>query len=119
MATTTVGAAAPASVAALKRVKATEAEWDARLKAAREEAAATIRRLRDDGDVALKAAEAEADRERTVRLEHARAETTGEAEAIVAEGRRAAERAALGEGRRPSDKKDAILDVVLGSFGKD
>ena len=119
MGTTTVGVAAPGSVEALKRVKATEAEWDARLKAARQEAEAILRRLRDDRDVAVKAAVAEADRERTARLERARAETAEEAETIVADGRRAAERAALVEGRSPADKKDAILDVVLGSFGKD
>jgi vacuolar-type H+-ATPase subunit H len=119
MATTTAVATAPGSVEALKRVKATENEWDARLSAAREEAEATLRRLRDDGDAAVKAAESEAGRERAVRLEHARVETAKEAEAITVDGQNAAERAALAEGRRPSDKKDAILDVVLGSFGKD
>ncbi|MGA7475783.1 MAG: hypothetical protein WBW47_01015 [Thermoplasmata archaeon] len=119
MVTTTAVATAPGSVEALKRVKATENEWDARLNAARQEAEETLRRLRDDGDAAVKAAEAEADRERTVRLDRARAETAEEAEAIVVDGRSSAERAALAEGRRPADKKDAILDVVLGSFGKD
>jgi vacuolar-type H+-ATPase subunit H len=119
METTTVGATASGSVEALKRVKATETEWDARLKAARQEAETMLRRLRDDEDVAVKAAEAEADRERTVRLERARAQTVEEAEAIITDGHRAAERAALGEGRHPADKKDVILDVVLGSLGKD
>ncbi|HEY1198359.1 MAG TPA: hypothetical protein VGG32_06500 [Thermoplasmata archaeon] len=119
MATTTSGAAAPGSLEALKRVKATETEWDTRLSGARQEAENTLRRLRDDGDAAVKAAEAEADRERTVRLERARTETAEETEAILADGRRAAERAAVGEGRRPVDKKDTLLDVVLGSFGKD
>ncbi|HKN07726.1 MAG: hypothetical protein ABR888_01290 [Thermoplasmata archaeon] len=119
MVTTTAGAAAPGSLEALKRVKATETEWDARLNAARQEAEATLRRLREDRDAAVKAAEAEADRRRTVRLDRARVETAAEAEAIVADGRLAAERAARSEGRRPADKKDALLDVVLGSFGKE
>jgi vacuolar-type H+-ATPase subunit H len=119
MATTTSAAAAPGSLEALKRVKATESEWDARLNAARQESEAILRRLRDDGDASVKATEAEADRLRSVRLEKARAETDQEAEAIVADGRSSAQRAALTEGRRPSDKKDAVLDAVLGSFGKD
>jgi vacuolar-type H+-ATPase subunit H len=119
MAATTSGAAAPASVEALKRVKATETEWDTRLNAARQEAAESLRRLRDEGDAAVKAAVAEAERKRTGQVERARAEAAMEAEAIVADGRRAAERAAHGEGRRPADKKDAILEVVLGSFGRD
>ncbi|MGP8158693.1 MAG: hypothetical protein ACLPWO_03685 [Thermoplasmata archaeon] len=119
MATTASGAAVLGSIEALKRVKATETEWDTRLSAARQEAEEALRRLRDDGDAAVKAAEAEADRERTVRVERARTEAAEEGEAIVADGRRAAGRAALGEGRRPADKKDSILEAVLGSFGKD
>jgi len=119
MATTTSVAAAPGSVEALKRVKATETEWDARLSAARQEAEDALRRLRDEGDAAVKAAEAEAERKRTDRVERARAENAAEAEVIVADGRRAAERATHREGRRPTEMKDAILEVVLGSFGKD
>jgi len=106
-------------VEALKRVKATETEWDARLKAAREESEVALRRSREEAEAAVKAAETEAERERTDRVEHARVEAAGLAAAIVAEGQKAAELAARGEGRRPADKKDAILAVVLGSFGKD
>ncbi len=119
MATTTVGAGAPGSLDALKRVKATENEWDARLNAARQESETILRRLRDDRDASVKAAEAEAERLRSARLETARAEDAEEAAAIVADGRSSAQRASLTEGRRPSDKKDAILDAVLGSFGKE
>jgi len=36
----------------------------------------------------------------------------------VADGKTAADRALVGEGRRPSDKKSQVLDVVLGSFGE-
>jgi len=119
MATGTSGAAAPGSVEALKRVKATETEWDARLGAARTESETALRRLKEEADAAVKAAEGEAERTRTDRVEHARVEAAGLAGAIVAEGQKAAETAARGEGRRPADKKDAILAVVLGSFGKD
>ncbi|HKN06279.1 MAG TPA: hypothetical protein VJ021_01560 [Thermoplasmata archaeon] len=119
MATEKYGAGAPGSVEALKRVKATETEWDARLSAARQDTETTLQRRRAEAEAAVKAAQLEADRQRTERVERARAETSTEAEAIVTEGRTAAGQAARGEGRRPVDKKDAILSVVLGSFGKD
>lgn len=119
MATQTSGAAGSGSVEALKRVKATETEWDARLKAAREESEATLRRLREQSEAAVKAAQAEGERERAERVERARVEAAGMSAAIVAEGQKAAEAAARGEGRGPADKKEAILSVVLGSFGKD
>ncbi len=111
--------ASSGSVEALKRVKSTENEWVARLTAARTENEATLRRLREEDEAAVRAAQAEVDRQRTERIEKARAEIAAEAEAILTEGRTAAENAARGEGRGTSDKKDAILDVVLGSFGKD
>jgi vacuolar-type H+-ATPase subunit H len=119
MATETSGAAGPGSVEALKRVKATETEWDARLKAAREASESTLHRLRDESDAAVKAAETEGERDRAERVERARAEAAGMSAQILADGQKAAEAAARGEGRRPADKKDAILPVVLGSFGKD
>ena len=119
MVTETTELASPASVEALKRVKAAEAEWDARLTAARTESEATLRTLRAEADAAVKAAHAEGERERAERLERARVEAAGMAAAILADGQKAAEAAARGEGRRPADKKDAILSVVLGSFAKD
>jgi len=119
MATDVAPANVSDSVAALKRVKAAETEWDARLTAARQANEAELRRLREEADAAVKAAQAEADRERADRLEHARAETAGLSAEILSDGQKAAEAAARGEGRRPADKKGAILDVILGSFGKD
>lgn len=119
MATETAGPSVSGSVEALKRVKAVENEWNARLTTAREVTDVELTHVREEADEAVRAAEAAAERERTDRVERARAETAAEAEAIVAEGRKAAALAAAGEGRRPADKKDAILDVVLGSFGKD
>jgi len=119
MATETSGSTAPGSVEALKRVKATEAEWDARLSAARTESETTVRRLKDEADAAVKAAEAEAERTRTDRIERARVEAAGLAAAILVDGQKAAEAAARGEGRHPADRKDAVLAAILGSFGKD
>ena len=119
MATTTSGASEPDSVEALKRVKATENEWDARLNAARKDRDATLERLRTEAAAAVKQAQTEADRDRVERVVQARAETQAEVATILADGASAAERALTGEGRRPADKKDAILDAVLGTFAKD
>jgi len=116
MATTTSGASSPDSVEALKRVKATENEWETRLAATRTETETTLARLRAEAAAAVKEAQSEADRGRTDRVVKARVETAAEAEATLAQGRTAAERATQGEGRRAADKKDAILDVVLGTF---
>jgi vacuolar-type H+-ATPase subunit H len=114
-----VGAGAPDSVEALKRVKATENEWDARLSATRRNVDETLERLRTEAAAAVKEAQTEAGRDRVARVVQARTETEAEAQAIVTEGQKAAAQALAGEGRKPADKKDAILDIVLGSFGKD
>ena len=118
MATGTPGATANDSVEALKRVKATENEWETRLGAARKDADATLERLRSEAAATVKAAQAEADRDRLARVEQARAATEAEVATIVTDGRKAAEQARVGEGRRPADKKSEILDVVLGTFGQ-
>jgi len=116
MATTTSGAAEPDSVEALKRVKATENEWDARLAAARQDAEATLALRRAESAAAVKEAQAAADRDRVARVTEARTETETQAAAILADGKKAADQALVGEGRRPSDKKPQILTAVLGSF---
>jgi len=119
MATTTSGASEPDSVEALKRVKATENEWDARLAAARQETTTELGQLRSEAAVAVKSAEQEADKNRAARIETARADIEKEAAAILTEGQKAAAEALEGTGRSPADKKSAILDVVLASFGKE
>ena len=118
MATGTSGAIGNDSVEALKRVKATENEWETRLGAARQETDATLERLRAEAAAAVKTAQTEADRDRVAKVTTARAATEAEVAAIVAEGRTAAEKARAGEGRRPADKKAEILDVVFGTFGQ-
>ncbi|HXY12002.1 MAG TPA: hypothetical protein VEJ85_00695 [Thermoplasmata archaeon] len=119
MATTTSAASEPDSVEALKRVKATENEWDARVTTAREVTQTTLQELRADVEVAVRDAAAEAESDRAARVGAARVEVQKEADAIVADGHKAADEALRGEGRRPSDKKAAILAAVLGSFAED
>jgi len=119
MGAATAGASSPDSVEALKRVKATENEWEARLTSARRDTDTTLERLRTEAAAAVKEAQMTADRDRVARVVEARTETETEAREILAEGQKAAEQALHGEGRRPADKKDAILAIVLGSFGKE
>jgi vacuolar-type H+-ATPase subunit H len=118
MVATAAGEVTNGSLDALKRVKATESEWENRIAAARAEVEATLRHLREEGDAAVRAALAEVERERTARLERGRSDTESEIETILSEGRSAAELAARLEGRRPADKRDAILETVLGPFQK-
>ncbi len=119
MATAAAPGADLGSIEALKRVKATETDWELKLRAARGQAEETLQRLRTDADAAVKAAQTAADADRAAKLEAARAEADREAAGIVAEGQKAAEAAARGEGKRPADKKDAILAAVLAGFQKD
>jgi vacuolar-type H+-ATPase subunit H len=107
------------TIDALKRIKATEAEWDAKIAAARQAAEAELKRLRDERDATVAAARAEAEAERARALTKARALAETEAEAIVAEGRSAAQAAATSAGKRPSERRDEILAVVLGSFASE
>jgi len=116
-----VGAVASdtASFEALKRVKAAEAEWDGRLAAARAQRAAVLERLRAETDAAVKAAQAEAEQERVAAVQRARADAERAASVLEAEGAAAAQAAASGVGKRPADRKDAILAAVLGAFASE
>jgi len=107
------------SIEALKRVKAAEGEWDRRLAAAREESEKLLSELREEAESAVKSAELEAERDRSAKIEQARVETIAAAAAIIADGEKAAAKAERAEGRRPSDKRDAVLEAVLGGFAKD
>ncbi len=113
--------AAPAlgSIDALKRVKATEADWELKLRLAQVASDEALARLRTESAAAVKAAQASADAERGQAVQAARDEADREAAEILADGTRAAEVAARGEGKQPTDKKDAILAVVLAGFTKD
>jgi vacuolar-type H+-ATPase subunit H len=104
------------SIDALKRVRAAEIDWDQKAAAAKQEAAESIAALRTAADAAIRAAQAAADQERAAKVQAARSEADREAIAILAEGVKAAEEAAKGEGRQPTDKADEILRAVLAGF---
>ena len=107
------------SIEALKRIKATETEWDEKLASARQETEATLRRLAEESDATVKATHAEADAARTLSVQRARSDADREAETIVAEGAKAAGAAARGAGKRPADRSAEVLAAVLGSLGED
>jgi vacuolar-type H+-ATPase subunit H len=107
------------SIDALKRVKATESDWELKLRAARGAAEQALDRLRTDSEAAVKAAQVSADAERARTVQAARDEADRDAGGILAEGAKVAEAAARGEGKRPADKKDAILGAILAGFTKD
>ncbi len=103
----------------LKQIKATEAEWDGRVARARRESDAVLQRLRDERDATVAAAHAQAETERARTLADRRATADAEAAEIVAEGETAARAATSAAGKRPADRKDEVLRVVLGSFASD
>jgi vacuolar-type H+-ATPase subunit H len=104
------------TIDALKRIKATEAEWDGKVAAARRDAEASLRRLHDELEATVQAAHAAAEAERARALQRARAAAEVEAEGILAEGRAAASAAATTAGKRPADREDEVLAAVLGSL---
>jgi vacuolar-type H+-ATPase subunit H len=107
------------SIDALKRVKATETDWDLKLRAARGAAEMETARLKDESEEAVRAAQQEAEAERARAVQAARADADREAEQILADGSRAAEAAARGEGKRPADRASEILSTVLAGFTTD
>ncbi len=107
------------SIDALKRVKETEADWELKLRIARGAAEEALKLLRTESEAAVKSAQVVADRERANALVVARQEAERQAAEILAQGTRAAEAAARGEGKRPSDVENAILDAVLAGFATD
>ena len=104
------------SIDALKRVKATETEWETSLRVARGAAEEGLQRLRDESEATVKAAQAEADSERARAVQAARAEAEREAAEILAAGTRVAEAAAQGQGKGAADRRNAILAAVLAGF---
>ncbi len=107
------------SIDALKRVKATESEWEGKLRSARGAAEEALERLRADSEATVKAALAATEAERARAVQTARTESERAAAGILAEGTRAAEAAARGEGKRPVDQRVAILGALLAGFSKD
>lgn len=107
------------SIDALKRVKEAEKDWELKLRVARGSAEEALEQLRRESEASVQSAQSVADGERANALISARQEAEREATEILTQGTRAAEAAARGEGKRPADKKDAILGAVLAGFAKD
>jgi vacuolar-type H+-ATPase subunit H len=108
---------ATGSIEALKRVRATENEWEAKVTEARRAAEETVRRAREEAETAARAAQADAEAERAARVQTARTEADAEAARILKDGERAAQAAARGDGKDPADRADEILRALLAGFG--
>lgn len=108
-----------ATVEALRRLKAVEAEWDEKLRAARTEAEEAVRRARDEAEATVKAVVAATEAERARRLDQGRAATEREADAIVREGAKAAEELRTRKGGRPSDRSEEVVAAALGPYAHD
>jgi vacuolar-type H+-ATPase subunit H len=99
------------SLTAVKLVKATETEWEAKIAAARKAAEASLAQLREEAAAAVAAARTDVEGERVRSVEAARLLADQEAAKIVAEGEGSAERDKAGH--RLADRKDAVLAAVL------
>lgn len=103
----------------LKRVKDTETEWTERLRAARENADATLKRLREEAEGRIGLARTAAQQAREERMRAAQQEAEREAAKVLADGDQQVEAIVSGAGQRPDDQRDAILSAVLGEFRPD
>ncbi len=112
----TTGPEAPLSVDSLKQLKATEIEWDEKLKRVREEGERTLSRLREAAEIAVREARLQADRDREAAVIAARSRIAAEAEKIQEEGRRAAESIDREKSRDVRSLREAVLNAVLGPF---
>jgi vacuolar-type H+-ATPase subunit H len=108
--------APPASVDAVRLVKAAETEWEGKTAAARNAAETSLARLNEEAEAAVAAARTQAELSRTRTVEAARASADAEATAIVTAGESAARSDSAGAGRRPADRRTEILAAVLGDL---
>jgi len=106
------------SVAILKQVKATEAEWEAKLALARRDSEESLARLQRESNDLIEAATVAAERERADALERARQSVQAEVAQILEEGERNAAAAARTTGKRPQDRADRVIAVVLGPLAR-
>jgi vacuolar-type H+-ATPase subunit H len=114
-----VPASSQTTVEALKRVKAAETEWEAKVTEARGHRDAALRRMREETDATIQAAVAEAERERASAVQAARAAAETEAAQILADGDHAAAAASHEDPKALAAKRAAILAAVLDGFGPD
>jgi vacuolar-type H+-ATPase subunit H len=107
-------ASPPASVEVLKRIKATETEWDGKVSEARRESEQSLARLRTENDAAIREAQADVEARRTQSIATAQLEVEREATQILDAGRRDAESVAKTAGKQPTDRREEVLAAVLG-----
>ena len=102
------------SIETLKRVKEAEEAAEGQLAAARAEATATLARLRSEAAEAVQTARAEAEAARAAAVAEARAQAEAEAAALLAEGRKAAERIEMKASQAVAARREKVLAIVLG-----
>ena len=106
----------PGSIEALKQLKKVETELDSQLKSVQLEGEQTLARLRAEAETIVREARAQAERDRELTIAQARSRVAKEAEAIVIEGRKAAEEVARAADRDMSILGEKLLGVVLGTL---
>jgi len=107
------------SLQVLKRVRATEVEWEQKLADARRASEESLAQLREETAAALQAEVVAAETDRARSLERARVDVDREVARILTEGERAAEAAAHADGKRPQDRRDQVLAKVLGPLAEE
>ncbi len=103
-------------VESLRRVRATEIDWEQRLTEFREEAQRVLTRLREQNEVLVRTARTEAERRREASVVAARARAEQEAQAVLSKGQAAADRirsAPLPERQR---LQSGVLELLFGEF---
>jgi len=107
------------TVEALKRVKATETEWETKTAEARAHRDQALQRLRDETEATVHAAQVETERERSEAIQAARTEADAEAAKILADGDQVAADAGSEQPTALKEKRAELLAAVLGEFGTD
>jgi len=107
---------ATTSLETLRKVRATELEWERRIAEGRSRSDELLRTLREEAEALVAAARTDAERERTRVIEAARTAADREAAGIAAEGERAATEAAGGPAVG-AERRAAILAAVLNDLG--
>ncbi len=110
-------AASPsAPVESLRRVRATEIDWEQRLTEFREEAQRGLTRLREQSEVLVRTARIEVERRREASVAAARARAEQEAQAILSKGQAEADRILSAPLPEPRRLQSDLLEILFGEF---
>lgn len=116
-------AASPASsnesLEALRRLKTSETEADAKVRALVAEGTERLKRLRESAEADAVAAKTAAEKAADAAIESARDQLTGELEAVVKTGENEAADVALRTKAELAKMKSKLLDAVLGDLRSD